>query len=293
MIERVVTDGRLLAISDLHVGHTDNREVVAGLWPERREDWLLVVGDVGETIAHIRWALDVLSSRFAKVIWVPGNHELWTTPTDEVTLRGEDRYHHLVEICRGLGVVTPEDPYPTWHGVGGCVTAVPLFLLYDYTFLPEQWPTASEALARAYEVGIVCSDEFLLRPDPYPSRQEWCRARVEQTERRLVALNPATPTVLVNHFPLVRQPTEVLRHPIFAQWCGTTRTADWHRRFNAVAVVYGHLHIPRTTWYDGVRFEEVSLGYPREWRRRANPPARMRQILPAPVDRTSKQEKAG
>ena len=57
----------------------------------------------------------------------------------------------------------------------------------------------------------------------------------------------------------------MLRHPEFAQWCGTDRTADWHLRFDAAAVVYGHLHIPRTTWYDGVRFEEVSLGYPREW----------------------------
>ena len=58
----------------------------------------------------------------------------------------------------------------------------------------------------------------------------------------------------------------MLRHPEFAQWCGTERTADWHLRYRAAAVVYGHLHIPRTTWYDGVRFEEVSLGYPREWR---------------------------
>jgi hypothetical protein len=35
------------------------------------------------------------------------------------------------------------------------------------------------------------------------------------------------------------------------------------------------------TWYDGVRFEEVSLGYPREWQRRAAAPAVPRQILPA------------
>ena len=55
-------------------------------------------------------------------------------------------------------------------------------------------------------------------------------------------------------------------YPEFALWCGTTATADWHTRYNAVCSVYGHLHIPRTTYYDGVRFEEVSLGYPREWR---------------------------
>ena len=47
----------------------------------------------------------------------------------------------------------------------------------------------------------------------------------------------------------------------------------------AVAVVYGHLHIPRTTWHDGVRFEEVSLGYPRERASRRRPDA-PRRILP-------------
>jgi hypothetical protein len=86
--------------------------------------------------------------------------------------------------------------------------------------------------------------------------------------------------VLINHFPLLDEPTRVLRHPEFAQWCGTVHTADWHRRFRAAAVVYGHLHIPRTTWHDGVRFEEVSLGYPRERRHRRNRQYAPRRILP-------------
>ena len=33
---------------------------------------------------------------------------------DPVQLRGEDRYQHLVALCRELGVITPEDPYPVW-----------------------------------------------------------------------------------------------------------------------------------------------------------------------------------
>jgi hypothetical protein len=37
------------------------------------------------------------------------------------------------------------------------------------------------------------------------------------------------------------------------------------------------------TWYDGVRFEEVSIGYPREWKRRDRRPGVPRQILPAPA----------
>lgn len=40
-------------------------------------------------------------------------------PADSIRLRGTERYEKLVEICRGLGVVTPEDPYPVWPGPRG------------------------------------------------------------------------------------------------------------------------------------------------------------------------------
>ena len=60
---------------------------------------------------------------------------------------------------------------------------------------------------------------------------------------------------------LIRMP----RIPRFTPWCGTVLTDDWHRRFQAVAVVTGHLHTRRTDVVDECRFEEVSLGYPRQW----------------------------
>ncbi|MFG1703183.1 metallophosphoesterase family protein [Nonomuraea sp. M3C6] len=277
----MISAPRLLAISDLHVHYPENRKIVEGLRPESEGDWLLIAGDVGEVVAEIEWALRLLSARFASVVWAPGNHELWTTRDDPVRLRGEERYRHLVELCRELGVLTPEDPYPVWRGADGPVTVAPLFLLYDYTFRAPGTTTKEESLARAYEAGVVCTDEMLLHPDPYPSREAWCAARVAETESRLADLDPSVPTVLVNHYPLVREPTSVLRYPVFAQWCGTERTADWHRRFRAAAVVYGHLHIPRSTRYDGVPFEEVSVGYPREWRARHGGAPGPRVILPA------------
>ena len=279
---------RLLALSDLHVGYPENRSVVKSLRPGSKGDWLIVAGDIGELFADIEWALGLLSERFATVIWVPGNHELWTHGRETVAWRGVERYRRLVEMCRRFGIATPEDPYLVWTGPGGPATIAPLFLLYDYSFLPEHARTKAEALAYAHETGIVCADEIMLHPDPYPSREEWCWARVEEAERRLAECDPGVPVVLVNHWPLVREPTRTLRYPQFAQWCGTDRTAGWHTKFNAVAVVYGHLHIPRTNWYDGVRFEEVSLGYPREWRLRADrpgiphQPGIPRQILPVP-----------
>jgi len=272
----------LLAVSDLHVGFSENRLFVADMVPQSPRDWLIVAGDVGEFIADIEWALGLLSQRFAKVIWVPGNHELWTHRRDPIELRGTERYQYLLAICQRLGVVTPEDPFPVWEDEDGATVVAPMFLLYDYTFRPDGATTKAEGLARAYSSGVVATDEMLLHPDPFPTIEAWCGARLTETERRLAELPAGSTTVLINHFPLVREPTRVLRYPEFAQWCGTVHTADWHRRFNATAVVYGHLHIPRTIWYDGVRHEEVSLGYPREWRRRDKPPRIPRQILPAP-----------
>jgi 3',5'-cyclic AMP phosphodiesterase CpdA len=275
-----VRDGNLLAIGDLHVEHPENREIVGLIEPESEADWLIVCGDVADKPADVEWALRSLRERFATVIWVPGNHELLTQRGDPPELRGERRYRHLVELCRELGVITPEDPYPIWDGPGGPARVAPLFLLYDYSFGRNVGATREEALRRAHEAGVVCVDEFLLDPAPHPSRQAWCEARVRETEGRLAEVEPALPAVLINHFPLLVEPTRVLRHPEFAQWCGTTLTADWHRRFRARAVVYGHLHIPRTTWHDGVRFEEVSLGYPRERRGRRGLPRGPRRILP-------------
>ncbi|WP_392876101.1 metallophosphoesterase family protein [Streptomyces sp. LN499] len=193
-------NGHLLAVSDLHVAYADNRDIVSSLRPGTDADWLIVAGDVGEKVADVERAMTLLSERFARVVWVPGNHELWTHPSDPVRLRGEARYLHLVDLCRSLGVLTPEDPYPVWEDADGPVTLAPLFLLYDYTF----------------------------------------------------------------------------RAP------GAT-TRDWHRRFRAAAVIYGHLHIPRVTHHDGVRFEEVSIGYPREWRARPpREPLRTVRLSPRP-----------
>ncbi|WP_338674356.1 metallophosphoesterase [Streptomyces sp. SCSIO 30461] len=275
------TRPRLLATSDLHISYEENRSFVEQARPTTDEDWLIIAGDVAERTADVEWALRRFSERFAKVIWVPGNHELWTTAQEQDRQRGEARYRHLVDMCRSLGVLTPEDPYPVWRGADGPVAVAPLFLLYDYTFRPDGTFTKEQALERAYEAGVVCTDEFRLHPDPHPDRESWCHARVAETERRLAALDPGLSTVLVNHWPLLRDPTRMLWYPEFSLWCGTERTADWHRRFRALAVVYGHLHIPRTTVHDGVRFEEVSVGYPHEWRRRGLPRGILRDVLPA------------
>ncbi|MTJ84456.1 MAG: metallophosphoesterase [Telmatospirillum sp.] len=271
---------RLYALSDLHLGCSENREILAQV-PARPDDWLIVAGDVGETAHHLRLAFDLLVPRFRQVLWVPGNHELWTTARDPAALRGVARYQALVDLCRSYGVLTPEDDYPVAAFGGRSMRLAPLFLLYDYSFRPPEIPF-DQALDWARASGIECADEILLHPDPYPDRVQWCHARVEATLARLAA-GPALPTVLINHFPLHPAAARLPLVPRFSLWCGTLRTADWHLRFGTEVVVYGHLHIRRTHHIDGIRFEEVSLGYPRQWTGRITPDRLLREILPGPA----------
>jgi hypothetical protein len=267
---------KLYALGDLHLGFPANREALDTIRPHP-DDWLILAGDIGESLAHMQLALETLLPRFARLIWVPGNHELWTTSNGGA--RGEDKYQALVNCCRELGVATPEDPFVLWEGEGGPCLIAPLFLLYDYTFRPADI-APENALAWAAESGILCADERYLGTEPYRHITAWCAERCVETEARLSVASQRYPLVLVNHFPLKKQLVRLPRIPRFSIWCGTERTEDWHRRFNAKVVVAGHLHIRTTDWIDGVRFEEVSLGYPKQWRVRQGMDTYLREILP-------------
>ncbi|CAM2009854.1 metallophosphoesterase family protein [Acanthopleuribacter pedis] len=287
--------GSLYAISDMHLDFKKNMEALHQLpiFPGSR---LITGGDLCTKPEHLRTALSILTQRFDRVYWVPGNHELWSSkkPESEESARGVDKYLWLVDICREFNVLTPEDPFDTWHGVGGPCTIAPLFIPYDYSFMDDpnaDWAAWSEqervekAVAWAVEDGILCSDEKLINTTPYRDIAEWCRARVGYSHDRLRAIPPDRPIILVNHFPLrgdlVRLRPQMRR---FRIWCGTNLTEQWHREFNIACAISGHLHIRATDYRDGVRFEEVSLGYPRDWEATQGIGAYLRVILPAPAE---------
>jgi 3',5'-cyclic AMP phosphodiesterase CpdA len=277
---------KLYALADLHLRYEVTRQALQALRPHPY-DWLILAGDVGETEEHLRFALAVLTRRFARLLWVPGNHDLWTIPSRSDDLRGEATYRKQVQICRDFGVLTPEDPYVTWPGEGPQCILAPTFVLYDYTFRPDEIDSVEGAIAWAAEENLLCSDEVLLHPDPHPSRQAWCEQRVRETEPRLAEAAARAPLVIVNHFPL-RQDLAILpRIPRFSIWCGTRLTEDWHVRYRAEAVIYGHLHIRGSYRRDGVRFEEVSLGYPVNWDQSLGIEPYLRQILPRPDEAPS------
>jgi 3',5'-cyclic AMP phosphodiesterase CpdA len=268
---------KLWAISDLHVGYEENRRAVNEL-PSFSDDWLIIAGDTGETPAHLDFVLRTLQPKFAQLIWTPGNHDLWTPRNLPSAQRGVAHYDRLVRLCRSYGVLTPEDPYAKWPGDGPTRAIVPAFILFDYSFRPAS-VSREDAVAWAVASGVRSVDEDLLAPDPYPTRDAWCAARVAITEDRLGGISKDVKLILANHFPLRADLAVLPRIPRFTIWCGTMKTNEWHRRFNIETAVYGHLHLRSTRQIDGVRFDEVSLGYPKQWNQQKALADYLRRIL--------------
>lgn len=274
---------RLLALSDLHINRPQNLAALDTI-AEHPEDDLIVAGDVGDGPDDLARAWSRLVPRFRRLFWVPGNHELWAGRQDP--LRGEARYEALVEVCQRFGVHTPEDPPVRFEGEGGPAWVVPLFTLYDYSFRPPD-VRREDVHAWAMEEGIRPVDEIRLRTDPHADIVGWSDALIARAEARLATVPRDAPWVMVTHFPLRPDLVRLFRIPRFTPWCGTLQTADWHRRYPVSVAVSGHLHMRATDWADGVRFEEVSLGYPRHWRQEAGAEHYLRPILPGPPTPTS------
>ncbi|GAB4275623.1 MAG: metallophosphoesterase [Candidatus Promineifilaceae bacterium] len=266
----------LFAIGDLHINHQANLDALRVL-PPHKEDWLLIAGDIGDTFAQIKVGLTLLAERFEKLFFTPGNHDLWTTPNDPEQSRGVARYWQIIDLCHSLGIVTPEDPPVQWPSSNPPLWIMPTFTLYDYSFRPDNVPLAT-AVSWAESSGVVCTDEILLPPNPYPTRQSWCAARCQQTEEKLAAIQTGK-IILLNHYPLHQELAVLPRIPRFSLWCGTKRTAHWTKNYPIHTAVYGHLHIRSSQQINGIRHEEVSLGYPQNWQQAKGIRPYLRPIL--------------
>ncbi|KAK5115556.1 hypothetical protein LTR62_001215 [Meristemomyces frigidus] len=293
---------RLWAIADIHLSFKSNREEFAKLQSRGPDDGLILAGDVGETLESLTEAFSVSKKKFKHVFWVPGNHELYTSKSakeEEMHLKGESKYMACIKCAKRHGVITPEDEFMTWvyedpKGYQVAAIICPIFTLYDYSFRPSD-VSREGALDWAMEEGIRATDESLLYPDPYPTRDEWCARLVSESETKLAkAAETGFPLVIINHWPLREDTIFIPRVPRFSLWCGTVKTKEWHTKYRAKVVVTGHLHVRRTDWIDNVRFEEVSLGYPRQWQEAKDEGhtvnTLLREILPGPPTPDKDQE---
>ncbi|KAF6263899.1 hypothetical protein COO60DRAFT_1664767 [Scenedesmus sp. NREL 46B-D3] len=92
---------RVFCVSDLHVDKAGGANMS---WLQRisssvfMSDVLIVAGDVADTAAAVAAALRLLSARFRRVVWLPGNHEAWLRPGSRDTELYTDSFAKLLAL---------------------------------------------------------------------------------------------------------------------------------------------------------------------------------------------------
>lgn len=245
---------RLHAISDLHLDYEVNRRWLDELSrQDYRDDVLLLAGDVSDRLDQVAACFELLTSRFAKVVFVPGNHDLWVhRPGDPSDSMG--KLEQLRTLARRCGVHTGTLCHAAWR-------IVPLLGWYDHSF-----GTPSPKLRQAWMDYRRCHW-------PDASNDAAIDAQLEQacesSHEQAKPLTEGQGLVTMSHFmPRLdllpsRIPSDFdYLHPVL----GNTRLDARLRALGSTLHVYGHSHINRHLAIDGVTYVNNALGYPGETR---------------------------
>jgi len=285
----VVQGDRVFAISDLHTDLPENWSWLQSSFlggADHSKDALLIAGDISHSQKCIKATLQFLLRKFATVVFVPGNHELWLDAREDTCVDSLAKFDAVLSMCRKLGVHTG----PVRVGGGHCLL-LPLFSWYDdslhvsltgtkYAKLDDEkrwralwndyrwcvWPAASalpvqhfarinsDAMARC-TIGpgedVISFSHFLPRKQCLPI---WRDHRAEApSEEWLVGADENAQFMGVN----------------FSRVAGTASLDVQLRRAEAQygskrMHIFGHSHRPKDFSLQGVRYVSHPLGYGEE-----------------------------
>lgn len=237
---------RLFAISDLHVDFELNRRWVQQLsLSEYQNDLLILAGDVSDSLSRLEWCLDLLARRFTRVLFVPGNHDLWVV-RDQPGIDSLDKFRQVCTLAERRGVGT--GPHRE-----GALAIVPLLGWYDYSFgepaerLRTEWMDF-RACRWPPTYGPAEVTDFFLARNP-------------------VGIEGVGKVITFSHFlprndlilPHMAAGRRVLE-PVFGCW----RLDAQLRELGSTIHVYGHSHLNGRKTIDGVDYVNNAFGTPKE-----------------------------
>ncbi|MFN3162416.1 MAG: metallophosphoesterase [Pseudohongiellaceae bacterium] len=252
---------RVFALSDLHADYPENlawlRGLGAGVSADQSSeheagdycaDLLILAGDVSDDLQVLEQVLRLLSERFAQVLFVPGNHDLWVRSGDhDCSL---EKYQAVNALCHKLGVIT--DVYQT-----GSLSLVPLLGWYDFTFgEPDKY------LRRAWRDFRACR-----WPADLDSAAAVTDYFLKLNQPRLTARNDTV--ISFSHFlpSLAVMPAQIPVHrrrvyPVL----GSDRLGEQVRALQPDLHIYGHSHVNQVINLEGTTFVNNAFAYPDEQR---------------------------
>ena len=240
---------RIFAISDLHVDYEENRSWVQGISESaHQQDILILAGDISDNLELLDMTLSQLREKFRKLLFIPGNHELWVRGAKENC--SLQKFSQVNALCKALDI---ETGLLRMDGVA----FVPLLGWYDYSFAAPD-----PALLRAWRDNSVCRWPSEL--DSVAAVNEYflaLNAPLLQTQDELV--------ISYSHFlPRIDlMPARIPEHkrnvyPVL----GSTGLGRQVLTLRPAIHVYGHSHVNRSVSLDGIRYVNNAYGYPNEAR---------------------------
>jgi predicted phosphodiesterase len=238
---------RLFAVSDIHVDYPENAAWFSKLSRERyRDDVLILAGDVSDSLQLLDRTLDALARCFAKVFYVPGNHDLWVV-RDLQGLSSFEKFHNVRAVAEKCGASTRLLRSPE-------LSIIPLFGWYDYSFgepsleLKEQWTDY-----------LACS-----WPATYGARE--ITSHFIQMNEPVPTINSGTVITFSHFLPRIDlMPSQISeRHRYLYPVLGSSLLDRQIRRVGATIHVYGHSHVNNRTTIDGITYINNAFGYPAE-----------------------------
>jgi predicted phosphodiesterase len=238
---------RVFALSDIHVDYDANAKWVGDLSiADYQDDVLILAGDVSDNRRLLGWCLGTLARRFRKLLFVPGNHDLWV-------IRDDKEKHSLQKFDEVRGAVESSGASMEVFRERG-VTIVPLLGWYDYSFGDP-----------SDELRSVWMDYHACRwPLGYGDREV---AAHFASFNELHFSIPGDKVITFSHFlpridvmPGYIPTANRLLYPIL----GSSLLEQQLRNVNSQLHVYGHSHVNRDVTIDGVSYINNAFGYPSE-----------------------------
>src|SRR5262249_37751822 len=238
---------RVFALSDIHIDYDVNAKWIADLSiAEYQDDVLILAGDVSDTLRLLEWCLGALAKRFKKVLFVPGNHELWVIRET----RAKNSLQKFDDVC--TAVESRGASMQAFRGAG--VSIVPLLTWYDYSF-----GEPSEELKSIWMDYRACRwPSGFTEKDIAAYFTAFNDKQVSRASDKVITYSHFLPRIdLMPGF--IPRPSRLL-YPIL----GSTQLEGHLRRLNASIHVYGHSHVNRNVTIDGVAYINNAFGYPSE-----------------------------
>ena len=253
---------RVFVISDLHIDYKENHRWVQRLSNcDFTDDVVIVAGDVTDRADPMRDTLCELKQKFARVFFVPGNHDLWVRPNERCD--SLEKFHALMALCNVLDIET------SWAQLPG-VQIVPLLSWYEK---PEESTDSLYVPQEGEDAALhMWADNRLIR---------WTEGE-RPIARYMLAQNTASvqgdgPVITFSHFLPRRElifgrshsaprprPLTSASNFNFSRVAGTRALDRLLRKLGSSIHIYGHQHRNRRREIEGVTYISHCLGYQRE-----------------------------